>query len=265
LLFDWNIINFNELFREFPVSIISTGMKKALIFTCFILLISSNFAQRAGTSTQVDTSYFITHTREELMVKLVDLPCGIKADDPIKVILQKLNTWLTAFTPEPEYSDDVYAKAANIQALKSVMQGGYGIGSVLVDQNGNIIYAAHNSQIQRNRSDLHAEMTLLTKFENHPKSHKYMTGYVYKPGLTVFSSAEPCPMCFIRISTAGCDTKYCTPGPEDGMVTRIWCLPPSWQEMASKQKVELGDCSPIMQKLSHLLFYSYLLDNRGPY
>ncbi|MFH0841305.1 MAG: nucleoside deaminase [Bacteroidota bacterium] len=240
-------------------------MKKVLIFACLILLISNNFAQQAGISTQVDPLYFITHTREELMVKLVDLPCGIKADDPIKVILQKLNTWLTAFIPEPEYSDDLYAKAANIQALKSVLQGGYGIGSVLVDEEGKIIYAAHNSQIQKNRSDLHAEMTLMTNFENSHKSHKYMTGYVYKPGLTVFSSAEPCPMCFIRISTAGCDTKYCTPGPEDGMVTRVSCLPPSWQEMASKQKVELGDCSPEMQKLSHLLFYSYLLDNRGPY
>jgi len=28
--------------------------------------------------------------------------------------------------------------------------------------------------------------------------------------------------------------------------------------------VELGDCSPVMQKISHLLFYSFLLDNRGP-
>jgi tRNA(Arg) A34 adenosine deaminase TadA len=241
-------------------------MKKALTFTCLIILISNIFAQQNNTAAiQVDPVYFITHTREELMSKLIDLPCGIKADDPIKVIFQKIDHWLAAFTPEPEYSDDVYAKAANIQALKSAMQGGYGIGSVLVDKNGKIIAAAHNSQIQKNRSDLHAEMTLLTKFEQSPKSKKYMEMYVYKPGLTVFSSAEPCPMCFIRISTAGCDTKYCTPGPEDGMVTRVNCLPPSWREMASKQKVEIGDCSPVMQKLSHLLFYSYLLDNRGPY
>ena len=241
-------------------------MKKVLTFICLIILISNIFAQQNNiASTQVDPAYFITHTREELIKKLADLPCGIKADDPVKVILQKLDTWLKAFTPDPQYSDDEYAKAANIQALKSIMQGGYGIGAVLVDQDGKIIFEAHNSQIQKNRSDLHGEMTLLTKFEKSLKSKKYMTGYVYKPGLTVFSSAEPCPMCFIRISTAGCDTKYCTPGPEDGMVTRISCLPPSWQEMTSKQKVELGDCSPEMQKLSHLLFYSYLLDNRGPH
>jgi len=241
-------------------------MKRILIFSLFVLLFPGIFSQQTNSAaTRVDPAYFITHTREELISKLVDLPCGINADDPVKVIFDKIKSFLVAFTPEPQYTDDVYAKAANMQALKSVMQGGYGIGSVLIDQNGKIIYAAHNSQLQKKRSDLHAEMTLMTKFEKSPKSNKYMTSYVYKPGLTVFSSAEPCPMCFIRINTAGCDTKYCTPGPEDGMVTRIWCLPPSWQEMASKQKVELGDCSPVMQKLSHLLFYSYMLDNRGPH
>jgi tRNA(Arg) A34 adenosine deaminase TadA len=241
-------------------------MKKTLIFTCLIILVSTVLAQQNNTAArQVDPGYFITHTREELIGKLVDLPCDIKAGDPVNVIMKKIKTFLVAFTPEPEYSDDIYAKEANLQALKSVMQGGYGIGAVLIDKEGKIVFKAHNSQIQKNRSDLHAEMTLLTRFENSLKSNKYMTGYIYKPGMVVFSSAEPCPMCFIRICSAGCDTKYCTPGPEDGMVTRVSCLPPSWQELASKYKVELGNCSPVMQKLSHLLFYSYLLDDRGPH
>lgn len=241
-------------------------MKKILTFSCLVILVVSGFSQQnSSAATEVDPNYFITHTRTELIKKLVDLPCGIKSDDPIDIILQKIETFLSAFQPEKKYSDDVYAKAANLQALNSVKQGGYGIGSVLIDKEGYIIAAAHNTQIQKNRSDLHAEMTLMTKFEEKHKAKRYMNMYVYKPGLTVFSSAEPCPMCFIRISTAGCDTKYCTPGPEDGMVTRISCLPSSWQELAKKQKVEIGDCSPIMQKLSHLLFYSYLLDNRGPH
>jgi tRNA(Arg) A34 adenosine deaminase TadA len=240
-------------------------MKKILILACLILLFSTSFAQQEGSSTtKVDLSYFITHTREELISKLVDMPFGINSDDPVNVILDKIKTYLVAFTPEPEYSDDIYAKEANMQALKSVMQGGYGIGAVLIDQNGKIIASAHNSQIQKRRSDLHAEMTLLTNFEKSCKSKKYMNSYVYKPGMIVFSSAEPCPMCFIRIITTGCDTKYCTPGPEDGMVSRINYLPAYWEELAMERKVELGDCSPEMQKLSHLLFYSYLLDNRGP-
>jgi tRNA(Arg) A34 adenosine deaminase TadA len=243
-----------------------TGMKKALTLAILIILATTSFSQQNNSaSTQVDPAFFITHTREELMKKLVDLPCGIKSDDQIIVILQKIETFLNAFQPDKTFPDDIYAKAANIQALISVKQGGYGIGSVLVDQNGDIIAAAHNSQIQKHRSDLHAEMTLLTNFENSHKSKKYINLYVYKPGLMVFSSAEPCPMCFIRINTVGADTKYCTPGPEDGMVTRINCLPASWRDMAMKHKTEIGNCSPVMQKISHLLFYSFLLDDRGPH
>lgn len=229
-----------------------------------ILMLPAIGQQIISTSDKVDPGYFVTRNREELIIKLTDLPCGIKADDPLKLILQKIHTYLLAFNPSEKYPDDVYAKAANIQALRSVMQGGYGIGSVLVNQEGKIIAAAHNNQIQKHRSDLHAEMTLLTNFEKSHLAKKYMNVYIYRPGLTVFSSAEPCPMCYIRINTTGADTKYCAPGPEDGMVSRIDYLPPAWKEMAMRRKVSIGDCSPEMQKISHLLFYSFLLDDRGP-
>jgi len=240
-------------------------MKRALIILYFIVLVFPSGAHPYKTTQEKeDYSYFVTRNREELITKLVDLPCGILADDPIKVIIKKLHKYLVNFQPEDEYSDDIYAKVANLQALRSVSQGGYGIGSVLINQDGKIIARAHNSQIQKHRSDLHAEMTLLTNFEEGPLARKYVNIYVYKPGLTVFSSAEPCPMCFIRINTTGADTKYCTPGPDDGMVSRMDYLPPYWKEMALKRKITIGDCSPVMQKISHLLFYSYLLDNRGP-
>jgi tRNA(Arg) A34 adenosine deaminase TadA len=241
-------------------------MKKALVILYLLFIVFSAGAQQNGATVKIDLSYFKTpRDREELMNKLVDLPCGINSADPVKVILQKLQTYLINFQPEAEYSDDVYAKAANMQALKSVIQGGYGIGSVLINEEGKIIAAAHNTQIQAHRSDLHAEMTLLTNFEESRLAKKYVNVYIYRPGLIVFSSAEPCPMCYIRINTAGADTKYCTPGPDDGMVSRTEFLPPAWKEMALKRQVSLGDCSPVMQKISHLLFYSYLLDNRGPH
>jgi tRNA(Arg) A34 adenosine deaminase TadA len=240
-------------------------MKRAIILFYFTIIVFPGVAQQISSgSTKVDPGYFVTHTREDLISKLVALPCGIQTDDPIKLILQKLHSYLIAFQPAKEYPDDVYAKEANIQALKSVIQGGYGIGSVLVNKEGKIIAEAHNTQIQKHRSDLHAEMTLLTNFEESCQAKKYVNVYVYKPGLTVFSSAEPCPMCFIRINTTGADTKYCTPGPDDGMVSRTDFLPPAWKEMAVKRKVSLGICSPEMQKIAHLLFYSFLLDNRGP-
>jgi tRNA(Arg) A34 adenosine deaminase TadA len=238
-------------------------MKKTLVLLFFTVLLIQLNAQLPGDNSS--NNYFVTHTREDLMNKLVDLPCGIKPDDPVELIFRKMQDFLYAFKPSAEFSDDEYAKAANIQALKSVIQGGYGIGSVLVNEEGKIIFAAHNNQIQKHRSDLHAEMTLLTNFEESRLAKKYVNIYVYRPGLMVFSSAEPCPMCFIRINTAGADTKYCTPGPDDGMVSRTDFLPPAWKEMALKRKVSLGNCSPVMQKIAHLLFYSYLLDNRGPH
>lgn len=242
------------------------SMKRALILLYFLIFVFQIDAQQQkSVQTRINRDYFITHTREELVTKLVDLPCGINSDDPVKVMLEKIKDYLVSFEPSDQYSDDVYAKAANIQALKSVMQGGYGIGSVLINKEGKIIAAAHNEQIQEHRSDLHAEMALLTHFEESRLAKKYVNIYVYKPGMTVFSSAEPCPMCFIRINTTGSDTKYCAPGPEDGMASRTDYLPSSWKEMALKRKVGLGDCSPVMQKISHLLFYSYLLDDRGPH
>lgn len=240
-------------------------MKRALILVIFIVLLFPAYTQQnSSSSNKVDPGYFITRNREELIQKLVNMPLGIQENDPVKTILQKIQNYLIGFQPSLEYSDDQYAKAANIQALKSVLQGGYGIGSVLIDKDGKIIAAAHNTQIQKHRSDLHAEMTLLTNFEESRLAKKYVNIYVYRPGLIVFSSAEPCPMCFIRINTTGADTKYCTPGPDDGMVSRTDFLPPAWKEMAMKRKVSQGNCSPEMQKMSHLLFFSFLLDGRGP-
>lgn len=209
--------------------------------------------------------YFVTRSKEEYLKKVVDMPYGVKMDDPVKVIIDKMLTFINNYQPQlKQYPDDYYARESNIQAAISVKEGGYGIGAVLIDASGKIIARNHNKQVQRNRSDLHGEMALLTDFEESKAAKKYMNMYVYKPGLTVFSSAEPCPMCFIRLATAGVNTKYCTPGPDDGMVTRISCLPPSWSEMAYKYKFEKANSSPIMQKTAHLLFYSFLLDNRGP-
>lgn len=246
-------------------SVIKRNMKRVLILVFLIVLISSSFAQQNSIKQdRVDPGYFITRNKEELIKKLIDLPCGIKADDPINIMAKKIQDYLLLFQPGPEFTDDIYARAANLQAVKSVIQGGYGIGSVLIDQNGKILAESHNNQIQKHRSDLHGEMSLLTSFEESRQAKKYMNIYIYKPGLIVFSSAEPCPMCFIRINTTGADTKYCTPGPDDGMVSRTDFLPPAWKEMALKRKVSLGNCSPTMQKISHLLFYSYLLDDRGP-
>jgi tRNA(Arg) A34 adenosine deaminase TadA len=236
-------------------------MRKLLLLLSFTLCVSIAHTQTKDT---VLDSYFITNNKAEFLQKVAALPCGINVTDPNNIIIDKLWKFLAAYVPQQKFPDDYYAKESNLQALISVKEGGYGIGAVLINKEGKIISKAHNSQIQKHRSDLHGEMTLLTNFEESRASRQYMNIFIYKPGITVFSSAEPCPMCFIRLASAGVDTRYCTPGPDDGMVNRVNCLPHSWQVLAAKHKFEKGNCSPIMQKFAHLLFYSFLLDDRGP-
>jgi tRNA(Arg) A34 adenosine deaminase TadA len=239
-------------------------MKKFLFLVIIVINCAGLLAQQAASDQPVPQEYFVTRSREEFIKKLVDMPYGIKQDDPVKVIVQKMQSFLINYKPQDKYSDDYYAKEANIQALISITEGGYGIGAILIDATGSIIGKSHNKQIQKHRSDLHGEMALMTEFEEKASSKKYMNLYVYKPGLTLFSSAEPCPMCFIRLATVGVDTKFCTPGPDDGMVNRVSCLPQYWKDLASKCKYEKANSSPLMQKTAHLLFFSYYLDNRGP-
>ena len=86
-------------------------MKRALILIYFIILVCAADAQQNSySSKKVDPGYFVTHKREELIRKLVDLPCGIQADDPVKLILQKIQNYFVAFQPTEEYSYDKYAK-----------------------------------------------------------------------------------------------------------------------------------------------------------
>jgi tRNA(Arg) A34 adenosine deaminase TadA len=239
-------------------------MKKIIFYTLGILLGSSACAQKTLPVDSIPKGYFVTQTRAELMQKFSDLQIGIKTTDPIPVLTQKVEKYLISYQPKKQYPDDIYAKEAVLQAFYGFKEGGYGIGAVLADPKGNIIFKSHNSQIQKHRSDLHAEMTLLTDFEESPISKEYMNMFTYKPGLTVYSSAEPCPMCFIRLSSARVNTKYCCPGPDDGMANRVDCLPSSWRDLAHKYPCVKDKSSPILQKLAHLMFFSYLLDDRGP-
>jgi tRNA(Arg) A34 adenosine deaminase TadA len=240
-------------------------MKKLLPIILLSIFVSYTCAQKGSAPNEsIPQGYFVTHSKAELMQKFADLNIGIKVTDSIPVIIQKLDKFFANYKPQKKYPDDVFAKEAVYQAFLGFKEGGYGIGAVLVDSKGNFLVKDHNTQIQKHRSDLHAEMTVMTDFEDSPISKEYMDMYVYKPGLTLYSSSEPCPMCFIRLSSARVITKYCCVGPEDGMASRIDCLPSSWQELARKSPCTKDQSSPILQKVSHLMFFSYLLDNRGP-
>ena len=183
-------------------------MKKYSLIIVFYFNAQLITAQNKMQQDTVPQSYFVTYSRAEYMQKLAALPCGVKETDNLAAIIGKIDTFLNSYIALAGYTDDDYAKASSLQALKSIKEGGYGIGAVLIDSSGQIIEAAHNKQIQLHRSDLHGEMSLLTQFEEKPSSAQYMNSYIYKSGLTVFSSAEPCPMCTAAIYWANLKNIY---------------------------------------------------------
>ncbi len=240
-------------------------MKRLLFISLIITFQLFAEAQQITLSDSIPTEYFVTHSRSEWMQKAADLGIGIEITDSIPVVISKLESFIESYSPQKQYPDDYYAIESIIQTIHGFKEGGYGIGAILVDSTGKIISKNHNCQIQRHRSDLHAEMTLLTDFEETKEAKDYLNVFIYYPGLTVYSSAEPCPMCLIRLAAAGVNTKYITPGPDDGMANRIYCLPASWRDLSYKYPCVKAQSSPELQKIAHLMFFSFLLDNRGPH
>ena len=147
------------------------------------------------------------------------LPLGITEKDNYQTILSKINKYLQNY--KPVKPDDYFSLNADKAALEGCKKGGYGIGAILVNPEGKIVESAYNSMIQMNRTDLHAEMALMTEFESNPENNKYRNGYTMKPGFTVYSSAEPCPMCMIRLATARVDTKYNCKNDDDSL-TKVY-------------------------------------------
>ena len=237
------------------------------LYTWLLLTVCTIAVVNATATDSLVYDYTTPADRSVLVAKLRALPCGIQVTDSKAIILSKLKTYLATYQPNPAFAEDRYAQAAVEQALKGVMTGGYGIGAVLVDSQGKILHGAYNQQLQTGRSDLHGEMALLTEFERLPQFKRYrsvgnFTGggtTIYTEQLRLYTSAEPCPMCFIRVAIAGVDTRYVTTGPDDGMNERAQCLPPFWYQLSQKHKVEAAQTVPVLRQIAHCLFYSFML------
>ena len=83
--------------------------------------------------------------------------------------------------------DDVkFMKAAILEALKGLREGGIPIGAVLV-RNGKIIGRGHNRRVQKESAILHAEMDCLEN-AGRLKARDYRL-------CTIYSTLSPCDMC----------------------------------------------------------------------
>ena len=173
--------------------------------------------------------------------------------------LDEIEQLVDGYTPDPRYPDDPFVKVTLQEALAGSREGNGGIGACLVrEATGEIVERGHNRQFEPYiRSDLHAEMDLLTRYEERVKGIR-MKG-VEDPrkvkGLVLYSSVEPCPMCLTRIINVGLRKAFfAAPDPKGGMVQRLKDLPPFWQGMAEGNIYGRAVCSPELSALAARLF-----------
>jgi len=148
-------------------------------------------------------------------------------------------TWLTDYQLNHEYPDDSYIWLTNILALRAIDHGNFGVGCVLIDVNANIVVQGHNEVFNPYfRSDRHAEMVVMDKFED---VHR---GINKKENYTLYTSLEPCPMCLIRLITSDINTVlHAASDIMGGMVHKMQNVPPFWMELYNGKVFSQANCS----------------------
>jgi tRNA(Arg) A34 adenosine deaminase TadA len=167
-----------------------------------------------------------------------------QADQPLKELEQRVTT----LTPNPKFPHDPYIIDTLKEAIEAAKEGNFGVGAVLVNESGKIVQRGHNHVFNPHfRSDLHAEMDVMTKFEDHNKDVDRLSGY------TLYTSLEPCPMCLTRLITSGVEKVYhAAPDQQSGM--KLVNLTPVWFDLAEKQEFAQAQCSPELSNLALQIF-----------
>jgi tRNA(adenine34) deaminase len=171
----------------------------------------------------------------------------------------ELEKTIGRLVPDPQYRDDRFILATLQESIAAKRGGNGGVGACLVrEDTGEIIARGHNRQYSPHfRSDMHAEMDLMNRYEEKTKVLK-KAGHNPREqfeGLVLYSSVEPCPMCLTRIINTGIKkTYYAAPDPTGGMVHRISDLPSFWKNMTEGRIYAEANCSPAMKELAARLF-----------
>jgi tRNA(Arg) A34 adenosine deaminase TadA len=189
------------------------------------------------------------------------LPLNINESDDYQTILKKIETFLNSYQAKSQ--EEKYSLEATKQALYGCQSGGYGIGAILVDPQGNIVERAYNEMRQRARSDLHGEMNLLTKFETKRTSPVYKN-FQLPPGYVVVSSAEPCPMCMIRLAHAGVTTLYVAKNDNDSLLRYPERLPGYWRSLVRQYTYRPAQASEDLRRVAYLLFHTLVFFDKAP-
>ncbi len=147
--------------------------------------------------------------------------------------------------------------AACVLAYASLCGGNFGIGALIVDDAGRVYAHGHNEICApRFRSDAHAEMVVISDFETRWPN-------VRKTGLSLYTSLEPCPMCYTRILISGLSRVFYVADDEaGGMVRRRHLMPDYWRAMENRCRFERA---PVRAPLPALAvdILDYNLDELG--
>jgi cytosine deaminase len=213
------------------------------------------------------TSFKIIIILLAVVIYLASVVSGFAQENKRKVWLVKLSEIekrVNAFVPDPAYPDDPFILVTLKEAIAGSREENGGIGACLVrEAGGEIVERGHNRQFEPYyRSDLHAEMDLLNRYEERVRARR--PGGRGTPssaetrkmgGLVLYTSVEPCPMCLTRIINTGIKkVLYATPDQTGGMATRISSLPPFWQNMAGDNIYQAAHCSPELTAIAKRLF-----------
>lgn len=177
--------------------------------------------------------------------------------------LSEIETKVNAYVPDKGCPHDPFILVTVQEAITAMREGNGGIGACLVrEATGEIVERGHNRQYEPYfRSDLHAEMDLLTRYEERVKARKGRVAGTPSveqrkiAGLVLYTSLEPCPMCLSRIINMGIRKVYwAAADPEGGMGHKVRSLPPFWRDRASGQLFEPARCSAELKRLADQLF-----------
>ena len=178
-----------------------------------------------------------------------------------KARIKGLEKRVNSYVINESYPDDIYGLIVVKAAMRSILEGSGGIGACLVDSTtGRVVEEGRNRQYTHYfRSDMHAEMDLLNRYEDRVQKKRPPQGGGDMRdcgGLVLVTSVEPCPMCLTRIINSGIKTVlYVIEDKDGGMATRIDQLPPFWQEFAADREFRKARCSPDLSKLAFDLFH----------
>lgn len=141
---------------------------------------------------------------------------------------------------------DRYSRIATEQAIEGGLEGNAAIGALIADPDGEVILIERNRMfVPRFRSDFHAEMVLLTRYENRHGNQGDLRSH------TLVTSLEPCEMCTIRIINSGVtDTLYVASDVGKGGITGPNTLAPHWARLAEPQNFSAADCSPRISEIA---------------